>query len=72
MKLYTFASIMLIAAFAITSCKKTYTCSCYSPSLNKSTPPFEIKDTKKNAEEECESQPLTGMYTGTDYICKLK
>lgn len=72
MKLYTFVSILAISAIAFTSCKKTYKCSCYSPSLNKTTPAFEIKDTKKNAKEECASQPQRGLYTGTDYVCNLK
>ena len=72
MKLYTIISIIAISALAFTSCKKTYTCNCYSPGLNHSTPPFEIKDTKKKAKEECETQPQRGLYTGTDYVCKLK
>lgn len=63
---------MAISALVFTSCKKTYTCKCYSPALNHSTPPFEIKDTKKNAEEQCETQPQRGQHTGTDYICHLE
>lgn len=72
MKLYTIICILGISVFAFTSCNKTYKCSCYSPSLNRTTPAFDIKDTKKNAKEECESQPTKGIYTGTDYVCNLK
>ncbi|MCB9046853.1 MAG: hypothetical protein H6550_12040 [Chitinophagales bacterium] len=72
MKSYTFIAVLAIAAISFTSCKRSYNCACYSPSLNRSTPAFEIKDTKKKAKEQCESQPLTGAYTGTDYICRIQ
>lgn len=72
MKRYTFITVLAISAFAFTSCKQTYDCSCYSPSLNRTIPSNKIKDTKKSAKAECEAQPLTGLYTGTDYICNLK
>lgn len=72
MKLYTLIGIMAISAVAFTSCKKTYTCNCYSPDLNHSTPPFEIRDTKKNAEQECETQPQRGVHTGANYVCNLE
>jgi hypothetical protein len=72
MKHYTILAVFAISAFAFTSCKKSYRCTCYSPALNYSTPSFEIKETKKNAKEECESQPQRGLYTGMDYICHLE
>jgi|GEM_PF-6640231 len=72
MKRYILTAILAIPVLAFTSCKRTYVCSCYSPSLNRSTPSFEIKDTKKNAEAECEAQPQKGVYTGTDYVCRLQ
>lgn len=72
MKKYTIITVIAMAVFAFTSCKKTYRCSCYSPALNHTTPSFEIKDTKKKAKEECETQPERGLYTGTDYVCNLE
>lgn len=72
MRYYTILAVFAVSAFAFTSCIKSYRCSCYSPDLNHSTPSFEIKDTKKNAQDECESQPQSGLYTGTDYICHLE
>ncbi len=72
MKGYTVVFIMAFAAIAFTSCKKTYRCSCYNPALNHTTPSFEIKDTKKKAKEECETQPQRGLYTGMDYVCNLE
>lgn len=72
MKQYIIFSVFVVSAFTFTSCQKTYKCSCYSPALNYTTPSFEIKETKKNAKEECESQPQRGLYTGTDYICHLE
>lgn len=72
MRYYTILTVFAISVFACTSCKKSYKCSCYSPALNRTTPSFEIKDTKKNAKDECESQPLRGLYTGTDHICHLE
>lgn len=72
MKLYIPGLLFAFAAIAFTSCEKTYKCSCYSPNNNRSTPVTEIKGTKKDAREKCESLPLTGQYTGNDYICTLK
>lgn len=66
------AALVIMVILATTSCKKSYTCSCYSPSLNQSTPDFVIKDTKKQAKEKCEAQPVTGQYTGSDYECYIK
>lgn len=64
--------VIAISAIAFTSCKRTHRCSCYSPALNQTTPSFEIKGTKKEAKDECESQPLRGRHTGMDYVCNLK
>lgn len=65
-------ALIIITTLTVTSCKKTYTCSCYSPDLNQSTPDIEIKDTKKQAKEKCEAIPVTGQYTGGDYECFIK
>lgn len=72
MKLYIPIAIIALAAITTTSCKRTHTCSCYSPALNASTPDFKVEGKKSDAKKECEEQPLTGRYTGTDYVCKLK
>lgn len=72
MRYYISAALIIISALTITSCKKSYTCSCYSPNLNQSTPDFVIKDTKKQAKKKCEAQPVTGGYTGKDYECFIK
>lgn len=72
MKLYTLGCIIAIASIGLTSCQKTYKCSCYSPSLNRSIPDSEIKGTRKDAKENCAARPTTGQFSGSDYICNLK
>lgn len=72
MKYYFTIAVLAISTFAFTSCQRSHTCTCYSPSLNRSTPDFEITGSKKDAQNECESQPQLGKYTGTDYQCRLK
>lgn len=72
MKLNILAATLIMAALFTTSCKREFTCSCYSPGLNASTPDFKVQGKKSDAKKECEEQPLTGRYTGTDYVCNLK
>ena len=71
MKKVLFLSLVF-GGLALTSCKKDYTCTCYSPSLNRSAPDIKINGTKKQAEDDCKALPQTGQYTGTDYVCNLK
>lgn len=72
MKSYISIALIAFSLVAVTSCKRSHTCSCYSPDLNKKSPDFEIKGSKKDAKAECEAEPLTGAYIGTDYQCNLK
>lgn len=72
MKLYTIGCILAVSVITLASCQKTYKCTCYSPSLNRSTPASEVKGNKKTAEEKCKTLPISGRYTGDDYICNLE
>lgn len=72
MKSYILFTVATFFALSVTSCKKDYTCACYSPSLNRSAPDIKINGTKKQAEDDCKALPQTGQYTGTDYVCNLK
>jgi Ni/Co efflux regulator RcnB len=68
--------LLSIAAFALvattmTSCKKEYTCECtVSGGGFSATASGTIKDTKKNAKEECEKE--NGTVSGVTTSCKIK
>lgn len=70
MKLHIATIIAIVATIAFTSCKKEYKCNCYSASLNRNVE-FNINAKKKDAKAECEAQPITGGYTGSDYVCNI-
>lgn len=72
MKSYISIAIFILICIGGTSCKRSYDCACYSPGLNKTSPTFKVSGNKSDAEKRCQEQPLTGKYTGTDYICNLK
>ncbi len=64
--------VMMIAivggAFALTSCKKDYTCSCTIAGQTTST---EWKDIKKSdAEDDCDALDITATFVGGS--CELK
>ncbi|HEY9176881.1 MAG TPA: hypothetical protein VIN07_04285 [Flavipsychrobacter sp.] len=72
MKHLIILTVFAVLAIVFSSCERSYRCSCYSPSLNRTTPTFEVRGTKQDAEKECENQPQRGVYTGTDYVCNLE
>lgn len=67
--LYTL-TILAATSLVFASCERTYTCNCYSPSQNQSTPSFKVEaSTKSEAKNECQNQ--SGNYVGNDFICTL-
>ena len=64
-------SALVLGAMTLVSCKKEYTCSCsFSGNGVSGTASTTIKDTKKNAQEECESGSATA--NGTTTTCSLQ
>lgn len=67
------APIALVALFALTSCKKKWTCECTFTTNGVSTT-LSAKDTekrtKKDAKKLCEE--ANGTFAGTTTECKLK
>ena len=70
MKLSFATAILLATTLMFTACEKEHKCNCYSASLNNNIK-FNITGKKSDAKEECSQQPVTGAYTGTDYVCNL-
>lgn len=63
--------LIAVIAFAITSCKKNYTCTCTSTGGGTtSSVSVTVRDTKKNAKAECE-QPPTSNGLGSTTTCKI-
>lgn len=59
--------ITIVGAFALTSCKKDWTCECTAGALSVSNT---IKDkSKKDAKKDCETSGNAGLVS---YECKLK
>lgn len=59
-------TLLFVAVVALSSCKKSWTCSCVNnsdPEVNMST---SFSATKKNAEENCDA------FQEIDYTCTLK
>ncbi len=70
---------MIVAAGALTSCKKAHTCSCQGTTAVMPTPVKSVMtftDTKKNAKIQCEdheaSQKNVYNQLGGDFNCDFK
>jgi hypothetical protein len=67
--------ILLLAAvscFAMTSCKKDYTCTCNGTGLPANLAKIEYKKVKKkDAQSSCDALSTTYKAYGTDITCKL-
>ncbi len=67
------ASILLLAATSIVSCKKDYTCTCsktYTSGSGTTTQKYSIytyKDTRKRAVDRCNSNDTQGTDLGGNY-----
>lgn len=61
-KLVLAVAVVAFAATTLTSCKKEYTCTCKVTLLGITTSASgTIKDTKKNAKEECDKGDSAGV-----------
>lgn len=59
-----------LSVFALSSCKKDYTCECTSIGFNQ---PFKYEDyKKKDAVETCEAQEKALKALHSDVVCNLK
>ena len=66
--------VVAFASFALTSCKKDYTCECEYEMLGvKQTHSFPIeKSSKKDAKDVCSEYATTAGVGGITYNCALK
>lgn len=70
-----FATVLMLAAIGLVSCKKEYTCECnYSDGTTTATSSTTIKDTKKNATETCDQGDASTTIGGSTatWECEIK
>lgn len=70
MKAYISLTVLAITTLIFASCERTYTCNCYSPGQNQSTPSFKVEaKSKSEAKDKCTSE--SSNYVGPDFTCTL-
>ena len=70
MKRIVIITATMACAASFTACKRTYTCDCYSPAVNRHIR-MDVKDTRKGAKDYCKAQSTSTRFATTDFTCTL-
>ena len=58
--------LMLLSAAVLAGCRKKYTCTCFG------NPVFEVKATKKKADQQCKDYETSAHITEAGGSCEIK